>query len=84
MRTIRRARKVSKNDLQTGEQPHMSENSNPNVKSENESRRAEVIEQILSDVLHLHLIEFRQYKVRWNFRFSNFENTRHVIYLGVT
>ena len=50
-----------------------------------DSRRAEVIAQFLSDVLLLHLIEFRQYyKARWNFRSSNFDYTKHVIYLGVT
>ena len=62
----------------------LSENSNPIIKIKNESRRAEVIAQFLSDVLLLHLIEFRQYKARRNFRSSNFENARHVIYLGVT
>ena len=49
-----------------------------------ESRRAEVIVQFLSEVLLLHLIKSRQYKARWNFMSSNFVNTRHVIYLGVT
>ena len=30
----------------------------------------------LSNVLLLHLIEFRQYKTRWNFMSCNFENKR--------
>ena len=57
---------------------------NPSFWADSESGRAEVIVQFLSDVMLLHLIEFRQYKARWNFWSSNFEYTRHVIYLGVT
>ena len=49
-----------------------------------ESRRAEVMALFLSDVLLLPVIGFCHYKTKRNFLSSYLEDTRHVIYLGVT
>ena len=49
-----------------------------------DSRRAEVTAIFLSDILILHVLGFRQIKTGRNFRFSIFNNSRHVIYLGDT
>ena len=49
-----------------------------------DSRRTEVMAIFPSDVFLLHVLEFRQFTVRRNFRSPYIENAQHVIYLGVT
>ena len=55
-----------------------------NATSSLDSRRAEVIAQFLSDGLLLRALGFRQFKPKRNFRPSSSENSRHIIFLGIT
>ena len=62
----------------------MDKSRNIKVRGANESRRAEIIALFLSDVFHLHVLGFRQFRNGSNFGSSYFEYGKYINYLGVT